>query len=405
MARSGRLVWTGRLALAVLSLSAALLICELTARLLLPPPQWLRVERRTVHPDAGFGLESEVRELGLGRLVVHGPKGRRLVPNARAVNRPVTRDQIPIVIETNRFGLRDREVGTKTPGEFRVLVMGDSVTMGTEVHEHELYTSRATERAAGRTPAVRFVNAGVVSADLSATFYHLLELLEPIEPDLVVLQLYLNDARMSGMFVADVIPSWLRWSRFLTWAADRVDGWRQLRWTTVAGLDHDGDRAWIDEFVEHQRRVYGGDEESFGRMEPSSRDLAATDYGLGWSPEAWTEISKIVTAVAAACGERGIDLALLLAPVDLQVYGDTIDTIPQEHFAAMCRRLDLPCLDLLPALRAHQRATGEEVLFDQCHLRPVGHDIVAAELVAFLDRERLLPPPPVELEDEARSAR
>jgi hypothetical protein len=82
----------------------------------------------------------------------------------------------------------------------------------------------------------------------------------------------------------------------------------------------------------------------------------------------------------------------MLAPVDLQVYGPQIDRVPQEHFAAMCGRLGLPCLDLLPLLRTHRQSTGDEVLYDQCHLTPTGHDIVGEEMLRWLDGARLLSP-------------
>jgi hypothetical protein len=218
----------------------------------------------------------------------------------------------------------------------------------------------------------------------------MLELLEPVDPDVVVIQLYYNDARQSGVFYVDVIPRWLRRSRFLLWAADSVDAWRQSSRVRVAGIEHDWD-AWAQQFVEHQRRVYGGDRETFLRFEAQTRDRAATDYGLGWNPLAWAEIEKIMSAAADVCAERDLPLVVMLAPVDLQVYGATIDRVPQHYFDAMCRRLDLSCLDLLSPLRERRQTTGDPVLYDQCHLTPIGHAVVADALIAFLDARDLLP--------------
>jgi len=389
MDRSSLSLWLGRSLLAIGSLVLTFVGCELVARLILPPPQLVRVEAKE-HPDQAFGTAAETREVDWGLIVMHGPKGRRLAPNVRAINRSVSRDLEEIIIETNQYGLRYDDLDKKRVDEFRVLVLGDSVTMGAEVHDHELFTRRAEAQFAGRSATIRVINGGVMSSDLTPTFYQMLELLDPVDPDLIVIQIYYNDAKLAGMFVADVIPGRLRKSRFLMWAANQFDGWRQTKWVELAGVDHDFD-AWAAEFVEHQRRVYGGDEESWGRMVPSNRDRAAGDYGLGWSPVAWGEIEKILHAAKALCRERDIGFAVMLAPVDLQVYGKTIDRVPQEFFAAMCERLDISCLDLLPALRDHRQSTGDPVLYDQCHLTPIGHGIVADELAVFLDEENLLP--------------
>jgi lysophospholipase L1-like esterase len=389
MAGSGLKLWIGRLLLVSGSLILTLLVCELVARMLLPPPQLVKVER-TRHPDESFGTERETRDTDLSGLVMHGAKGRRLVPNTRAISRSVSRNMEEIVLETNSLGLRYGELGPKESDEYRVLVLGDSVTMGIEVHDHELFTNRAEALLADRPVEIRVINGGVVSADLTPTFYQMLELFEPVDPDVVVLQLYYNDAKLAGMFAVDLVPGGLRSSRFMMWAANQIDRWRQTEWISIEGEDHDWD-AWAAEFAEHQRRVYGGDRESFERMDPAGRDLAAGDYGLGWSPVAWAEIEKVIRAARDVCIERGVELVVMLAPVDLQVYGATIDRVPQEFFAAMCGRLELHCLDLLPPLRAHRQSTGDPVLYDQCHFTPIGHRIVAEALVATLEDERLLP--------------
>lgn len=49
-------------------------------------------------------------------------------------------------------------------------------------------------------------------------------------------------------------------------------------------------------------------------------------------------------------------------------------------------------VDLLSPLRAHRQSTGDEELFDQCHLTPIGHGIVADAMVRWLNEEELLPP-------------
>lgn len=390
MAKNGVKLWVGRICLLVVSVVLTALLCEFVARRMLPQPELVRVEVRE-HPEESYGRVTERRDVEFGVLVAQGAAGRRMKPNVRAVHRPQDRSGEEIVIETNRYGLRYGELGDQEPGEVRVLVLGDSVTTGAEVHAHELFTSRAEEMASGRSGPVRVMNGGVISASLSQTFFQLAELVGPVDPDVVVIQLYLNDARQASIFAVDMVPAGLRRSRFLMWAADRVDRWRQDAWVRIEGIDRNFDE-WERSFVVHQRKVYAGDFESFERLHPTTRDRAAGDYGLGWNADAWAEIEKMIVAALDVCVAHDVDLALMLAPVDLQVYGSQIDRVPQEHFAAMCERLELPCLDLLPPLRDLRQSTGVPVLYDQCHLTPVAHEAVGEEMVRWLDEEQLLPP-------------
>jgi lysophospholipase L1-like esterase len=385
-----RFPWMSRVLLSIAALTVSLAGCEIAARLLLPPAQLVRITTANTLPDRPFGVPAEKTEIDIGEVAIFGPKGTRLAPNVTAAVPVGIRDQEVVTIETNSLGLRYDELGEKDRGERRILVLGDSVTMGVECHEHELYTRQAEQRVADRPGWIRFINGGVVSMDLSNTFYQLVELIEPVRPDVVVLQLYLNDALDASVFTVDVLPRWLTRSRFVLWIANRIDRWRHGMWTEVTAADIDLE-AWAREFVPHQRRVYGDDWETFERMHPTSRDRAAKDYGLGWNPDAWSEMEKIVAAAAAVCAEHDVELAVMLSPVDLQVYGAAIDRVPQEHFETMCRRLDLRCLDLLPVLREHRQSRGAELFYDQCHLTPEGHGIVADELVGFLDRQGLLP--------------
>lgn len=375
--------------LVLASLAASLVACEVVARMVLPPVRLVRFEARSL-PDRDYGTVAPMTAVDYGDLAIFGPRGRRLAPNARALLPVGVRNSEIVEIATNSLGLRAPELGAKGPDEFRVLVLGDSITMGSEVHVEELYTSWAEALVAGRSRTIRFVNGGVMSMDVSNTFYQLTELLGPVAPDVVVIQLYLNDALKASEFAAEVIPRWLGWSRFVLWAANRVDVWRQSMWTEVVGDDLDLD-AWAETFVPYQRRVYGSDVETFERMAPDSRDAAAKDYGIGWSGRAWVQIAKIIDAAARFCREHNVEFVVMLAPVDLQVYGSSIDRVPQEYFSRMCRDLDLTCLDLLPPLRERRQTTGDKLLYDQCHLTPRGHELVARELVSFLDVNDLLP--------------
>jgi hypothetical protein len=65
-------------------------------------------------------------------------------------------------VETNAIGLRERELGPKGPGEYRLIVLGDSFTFGVGVEVDQVFTRWIENhlREAGLSHTV-IVNAGV----------------------------------------------------------------------------------------------------------------------------------------------------------------------------------------------------------------------------------------------------
>ena len=61
---------------------------------------------------------------------------------------------------------------------------------------------------------------------------------------------------------------------------------------------------------------------------------------------------------------------------------------PQRLLAGICARTGVPLLDLFPAFL---RSRDRRLFKDEVHLTPAGHEVAASELVAFLQRERLVP--------------
>jgi hypothetical protein len=57
----------------------------------------------------------------------------------------------------------------------------------------------------------------------------------------------------------------------------------------------------------------------------------------------------------------------------------------------MCESIDLPCFDLVQALRVDWQADQTKLYFDHCHLTPHGNTVVAAALAEWLDEEHLIP--------------
>jgi hypothetical protein len=114
-----------------------------------------------------------------------GVKDSRDLPVSRTGRRPIS-------FEVSPQGLRDRVYGPKDPSEFRILMLGDSFTMGWSC-SLENSIPRRLERhldKAGLTKRVSVINGGVAGYGPWQERGFLKERGFALEPDLVVLQLF-----------------------------------------------------------------------------------------------------------------------------------------------------------------------------------------------------------------------
>jgi hypothetical protein len=141
-------------------------------------------------------------------------------PNLGFVHAPNTSAFLMGVdVRINSQGLRDREYSHAKPeGVYRVLMLGDSTTLGWGVKAEET-AAKILERQLG--PQFEVINAGVGNYGTvqESTYYKTRGRL--FHPDLVILQYFINDPepvpRLSEVFLLDR-------SYFLAFAASRWDG-------------------------------------------------------------------------------------------------------------------------------------------------------------------------------------
>jgi hypothetical protein len=96
----------------------------------------------------------------------------------------------------NSFGLRGTEFSEAAPEEeFRILAVGDSITFGQGVADHETFAYQLQEMLgeAGVGECVLVINAGKPGANTVSELRWLTEYGLNFAPDLVLLQFYLND--------------------------------------------------------------------------------------------------------------------------------------------------------------------------------------------------------------------
>jgi hypothetical protein len=386
-----RKTWAVNAALAAGSLLAGLVLCEVVARIVLPAPQLVKIEK-IERPDwSKYAPKETTEEKSIDSVVLFGgPHGVRLRPNTVGTIHHHSLSGLDVVIRVNSVGLRYDELGPKTPDEFRVLVLGDSITFDDFLPEDETWTRRMEALTRGRAKKIRFINAGLPGAGTLEEFWLFQEIKDVVKPDLVLVGMYLNDAQNASEFYVKTLgPPWGK-SRFLAWVAARFQllekGWFR---NSLPGTI---DPAWREEFAAG-RKLRSGD--MLHTRDGFDFEIynAYMDFGLGWNPKAWREIERILQSLETAVRGQGAALAVSLFPVHIQIYGTVGDVRPQESARAMCARLSIPFFDPLPALRADVAAHHQKLLFDHCHYTAYGYELLAKRTVEWLDAEKLIPPP------------
>lgn len=208
----------GSTLLAMLGLTGAVFVLEMGSRVLQPvsiPVASLTTYHRealwTLGPNASGDMTYGVNALG----------------------EPV--ELAPFSVTISGKGLRDREIGRKQPGEFRVLLLGDSFTFGWGLEVEQTIGRQLEEMLMASNSTRRFtvINAGVEGYGPWQERIRLREIGFALEPDIVILQLYPgNDINNSlnkiGKRVRAFDPVWehliesrRHWSR---WEV-RTDDW------------------------------------------------------------------------------------------------------------------------------------------------------------------------------------
>jgi len=359
--RSGLWAW-----LAVMVASGALVLLGFELHL-----------RRSAFHIAGEGA---VIERNPELLVRHTARGRRLVPNARVVihNHHLSRRDVPMHI--NSLGFRGEELPEpKPPGEWRVLVLGDSITWADYLPVEESFVARAEAELrsgahgeAGRR--ARLVNAGVGDVGLREELDILEESGLGVHPDAVVVAFYLNDSRPSWGFEGEAgHRGWLRRNSLV---ADRIyQGLLLRRWIRQTGEHRFG---WIAALDGAQ---WANDRERFLQV----AELARHDWGAAWEAASWDGVSVEFDRLRLLSARHGWQVAVVALPVAMQVYASFLEAYPQEMLARTAQRLGFRYLDLLPLLRASHGFRN--LYFDHCHPNAEANALIGSFLARFLARE------------------
>lgn len=256
----------------------------------------------------------------------------------------------------NSAGFRDVEHEfPKSPGTFRILALGGSVTYGSGVSFEETYLARLEKDLNGRggLPPVEIVKAGVGGFFPAAERLLLEHYGLAYRPDLVLLQIDDSDAFESflGVEGARVTPGLLKTADMR--ALGLPLGYLAVNTHIGRILYH----RWSRSRLAHLRS-------EFSRQEP----------------QVWEGIEHEIERMKRLAAGAG--LVVLYIPVDLKL----------EHphpLRAICRRLELPCTDATPFLLDSARE-GPVIWERDGHPNARGHAAVARAVETFLLAQGLL---------------
>jgi lysophospholipase L1-like esterase len=268
-------------------------------------------------------------------------------PNAKAF-------LMGVDVTINALGLRDREMPLAKPaGTYRILVLGDSITLGWGVPFDQLFTKQLEKSLNANPPSPRYrnyevINTGVGNYNTAQETAYFKEQGLRFNPDMVLVAWFINDAEPTP------VPSrnWLAYHSYAYVGITSNFG-ALLRYTSAS---------------QNYRNYY----ESL---------YAANQSGWLKSQAAFAELSSL-------CKSRNIHLRILLIP-ELHTLGGNYEfTRIHDLIRGVGSKLDVPVLDLLDAFSAAENPHTFWVSPGDAHPNGRANELMAAKIDAALRSEK-----------------
>ncbi len=356
-------------------LVGAFVFAEIALRFFLPAPARWRIQpaELSTSGSARSAVVIPTHPSQGGLFEIRGVH-KRLRTNVDAVIAKHKLSGQPVRISTNSLGLRHRELGPKNSK--RILFLGDSITLADYLPDDLTFVRLVEKLASNDGRNLECVNAGIGAVGLDSEVALYFEIEDMVDPDIVVLNLYLNDFSDSVAWV-DRLPAVLHDSYLVSYTTTIVMQVRALLADDDPGLERLDD--WRKDF-----------EESLNSKKrpptPLERQALARfrDWGGAWSHHTWEAMRPTLEQLATDTEASNRRLLLVLHPVRDQVESPELDDRPQRYFLDLAADLKLPALDLLPPLREANTTNHQLLFFDHCHHTPQGAEIVAGEVYRAL---------------------
>jgi lysophospholipase L1-like esterase len=350
-----------RLGLLAMAMLLGLGLCEVAARLFFDAPP-----DPTRQPQIGYLTDPDIRYVN--------------VPNQRGWI-----DDGFVTIDS--LGFRGREVALpKPPGRLRIVVVGDSVTLGWGVNDGDTFPAQLEAILRGRFPNrdLEVINLGVGGYDTRQEVTLLERNVARLDPDVVLVGFYSNDvpdtlddkgpapaAPPGKAAPAPVKVMHINAADTSSWASLA----RKSRLAFLAGRT-------LNRFA--SRGEWG-----LARYEMEMQLLAGTD-----SPAlegAWAEVDRQFDRFRRLADEFHFRAGIVVLPCRDQVVGQYPNAKYQTRIQAIADRLEFFVVDPLPALVAAR--SGRQALYipyDRNHPSATGHRVIAGVIAEDLVRRGAL---------------
>ena len=316
----------------------------------------------------------------------------KLDPKVGWVNRP---DQDCYCGEArarfNSQGFRGPELADRGEVDLRILAMGNSLTLGGGVHDHETYPSRLQRLLEEKYPNLKIevINAGIVGFAIKQYIPYLERLLDSVNPDIVLLGMQWRDlhhhprmGQLEGKLDAE---TWEAMKKQIQKKQTDLgeknakmklkDAFKIVRSVYVAGYlaRKLRDAVRPPNFVLWQRQFLSG------RLDDRIRERER--YSREQLPRAG-EMS----------GRAGSTFGLVLFPDHKQLSRVYPRSLWPSIAVDICRDANIPFVDLAPALRQAYLTHGRRLLvpYDPTHYTVLGNEAIAEAVFAFLEETDLL---------------
>lgn len=257
-----------------------------------------------------------------------------------------------VTMTINSQGLRDREFALqKDPGTYRIMILGDSMTVGWGAPVEETYPKVLEQRIAesrpdASLPRVEVINTGVGNYNTCQEVAYFQERGLKYQPDMVVLGFYINDAEPTPRPSGGILS---RHSYLYVLASSFLDGLGRMV-------------AQKESYSDYYRRLYQPEQP-------------------GWQAcrQALVELNRL-------CGDNGILLRVLLIP---ELHSPA-ENYPFEEVHTLVK--DIGREHGFSVIEVRQAMEGVDpsrlwVSAGDAHPSPLAHEIIADELLDALSED------------------